>query len=271
MMSLKSRVMMAGIAGLLTLSACNAEESTKSVSDKAVVTVNGTPISETQVDALIKSQGQKDTPELRKAVRNDLVSRALIAQEANKKGMDKDVDVKAQMDLATQLVLVRAYLQDYVKSHPISDSAIKAEYDKIKAQMGDKEYKVRHILVDSEAAANDIEAQLKKGAKFDKLASEKSKDPGSKDKGGDLGWIARGNVVPAFGDALAKLKKGETSAPVHSPFGWHVIKLEDTRPLKAPAFDAIKDGLMKRLEQQEVQKAVEELRAKAKIEDTSAK
>jgi peptidyl-prolyl cis-trans isomerase C len=258
MKSLKARLLLAGCAGMLTASACFAD-----------VTVNGTPISESLVGILAKeraAQGQPDSPELRHAIRDDLIAREVVSQEAKKRGLDKDPEVAAQMHLATQSVLVRAYLQDYVKNHPVSESALKAEYEKIKVAMGDKEYQARHILVGSEAEAKDIIAQLKKGAKFDKLASEKSQDPGSKARGGELGWIARGNVVPAFGNALASLKKGEISEPVQTQYGWHIIKVEDIRPLKSPAFDSVKEALRQRLEQQEIQNAIADLRKQAKIE-----
>ncbi|MGD9787378.1 MAG: peptidylprolyl isomerase [Sulfuricellaceae bacterium] len=258
MKSLKARILLAGFAGMLSASTCFAD-----------VTVNGTAISESLVGVLAKeraAQGQPDSPELRRAIRDDLIAREVVSQEAKKRGLDKNAEVAAQMQLASQSVLVRAYLQDYVKNHPISDSAVKAEYERIKVAMGDKEYQARHILVNSEAEAKDIEAQLKKGAKFDKLASEKSQDPGSKARGGELGWIARGNVVPEFGNALAKLKKGEVSDPVQTQYGWHIIKLEDIRPLKSPDFNSVQEALRQRLEQQEIQGVIADLRKQAKIE-----
>lgn len=259
MSSLKSRILLAGCAGLLSTSISFAD-----------VTVNGATISEAQVNLLVKertAQGQPDSPELRKAMREDLIAREVVSQEAKKRGLDKNPEVAAQMQLATQGVLVRAYLQDYIKNHPVSESALKAEFERIKAAMGDTEYQARHILVDDQDEAKDIYAQLKKDPKkFDKLAKEKSKDPSSKSKGGELGWIARGNVVPQFGDALAKLKKGEISEPVQTPYGFHIIKLEDVRPLKAPPFDNVKNSLRQRLEQQEIQKAVADLRKQAKVE-----
>ncbi len=175
------------------------------------------------------------------------------------------------MEMVKQGVLVRAYLQDYIKNNPVSDDLLKAEYDKIKSQMGDTEYKVRHALVATEADAKAMIDQLKKGGKFDKLASEKSQDPGSKAKGGDLGWISTGSVVKPFGDALKQLKKGQyTTTPVQSQFGWHIIKLEDTRPVQAPPFEEVKNNLRQRMQQQQAEKAVLALRGTAKVEDKSA-
>ncbi|TCV86711.1 peptidylprolyl isomerase [Sulfurirhabdus autotrophica] len=280
MPSKTSRLALLLISSMLTLSACNAQEPAKNTAkeataavktaSKAVVSVNGIAIPQDRIDFFVKqtvSRGQADSPELRKAVTNELISRELMSQEATKKGLDKDAEVAAQIDLAKQTVLVGAYIQDYLKANPVSDDLIKAEYDKLKAQIGSKEYKVRHILVEKEAEAKDIIAQLKKGAKFDKLATEKSKDTGSKAKGGDLNWMTPSNVVKPFGDAMMKLKKGQyTQEPVQSQFGWHVIKLDDERDLKAPTFEEVKPQLAQRLQQEQIQKGITELRTKSKIE-----
>jgi peptidyl-prolyl cis-trans isomerase C len=271
-MSLKmSRLAIAVISGLITLSACNAQEPAA----KSGVTVNGAAIPQARIDLLVKeriSQGQPDTPELHKAITEDLVNRELLAQAAVKKGLDKNPDIAVEMDLAKQAILIRAYLQDYAKAHPISDDMVKAEYDKIKAALGDTEYHVRHILVPTEAEAKDIIAQLKKGVKFEKLAKEKSKDAGSKPNGGDLNWITPANVVKPFADAMVKLKKGEyTKEPVQTQFGWHVIKLEDERAVKAPPLEQVKPQLTQRLQKEMIAAAVSELRAKAKIEEPEAK
>lgn len=164
-------------------------------------------------------------------------------------------------------MLIRAYLEDYFNKHPITDQAVKQEYDRVKAQLGDKEYRARHILVETEAEAKSLISQLKGGASFEKLAAEKSKDPGSKENGGDLGWNAPSSYVKPFADALVKLQKGQmTPQPVQTTFGWHVIKLEDVRPLKAPPLEEVKDNIRQQLQQQELMKLVSQLRQKAKIE-----
>jgi len=166
-----------------------------------------------------------------------------------------------------QDILVNAYVQDYLERNPVTEDTLKKEYERIKTQLGGREYKARHILVESENEAKDVIAQLKKGASFEKLAAERSKDTGTKDKGGDLDWSVPGNYVKPFGDALAKLKKGQmTDAPVQSNFGWHVIRLEDERAYQAPAYDAVKQNLQRSLQQQMVQKMLAELRSKAKVE-----
>lgn len=231
--------------------------------------VNGKPISKNQIDFFIaaqKAQGRPDSPELRNAVREEVIRREILAQEAQKQGIDKQSDVKAKMDLARQSVLIQAYLDGYVKAHPISEDSLKKEYETVKLQLGDKEYKARHILVDSEADANAIIAKLKAGEKFDTLATQ-SKDPGSKDKGGDLGWSVPSSYAKPFADALQKLNKSQyTEAPVKSDFGWHVIQLDDTRALKLPEYDEAKPQIQQRLQQQLVEKQVMDLRSKAKVE-----
>lgn len=237
---------------------------------EAVAKVNGVTIPQSKFDILLKSalaQGQPDSPELRSRLREELVNRELMVQEALKKGLDKSPDVATQIDLQRQGVLISAYLQEYFKTSPISDEMMKKEYENAKAQTGGKEYKARHILVKQEDDAKQIIAQLKKGASFEKLAAEKSEDTGSKSKGGDLDWSPPNRYVKPFAEALTKLKKGQlTDTPVQSPFGWHVIRLEDERPFKVPGFDDVKASIQQSLQNQAVQKAVADLRAKAKIE-----
>lgn len=231
--------------------------------------VNGKPISKSQMDffmATQKAQGRPDSPELRAAVREEVVRREILVQEAQKQGLDKKGDTQTKMELARQGVLINAYIENYVKAHPVSDADIKKEYDNAKSKLGDKEYKARHILVETEDEAKDIIAKLKKGEKFETLAAQ-SKDPGSKDKGGDLGWASPATYVKSFGDALLKLNKGQyTDVPVKSDFGWHVIMLEDTRALKMPSFDEAKPQIQQRMQQQLVEKHVMDLRTKAKVE-----
>jgi peptidyl-prolyl cis-trans isomerase C len=216
-------------------------------------------------DAMLKdrlAQGQPDTPELRAAIRDELNTRELLVREAKKKGVDKQADVKSQIDLMGQTVLVRAYVADWMKDHPIPDAQLKTEYDKIKAQIGDKEYKVRHILVEKEDEAKEIIAALQKGDKFEKLA-DRSKDPGSKANGGDLDWNAPGNFVKPFSDAMVKLPKGKfTTQPVQTQFGWHVIQVDDIRDAKVPGFDEVKPQLAQRMQSAQLEAYFKELRSK---------
>jgi peptidyl-prolyl cis-trans isomerase C len=208
------------------------------------------------------AQGQPDSPELQKAVRDELNTRELLVREAKKQGVDKNPAVKTEMDLAAQTVIVRTYMADYLKAHPVSDAALRKEYDQIKSQIGDKEYKVRHILVENEAEAKEIIAALQKGEKFEKLA-ERSKDTGSKINGGDLDWNAPANFVKPFSDAMIALPKGKfTTAPVQTQFGWHVIEVTDIREAKVPPFDEVKPQLAQRMQGQVVDAYLKELRAK---------
>jgi len=237
--------------------------------DKSAAMVNGVSIPQARIDLRVKvaaAQGQADSPELRNAIREDMINLEVMVQEAAKAGLDKNADVVQQVELARQQVLVGAFVQDYAKNHPVSEDQLKQEYDQLKTKLGDKEYNARHILVATEAEAKDIIAQLGKKAKFEKLAA-KSKDAGSAAQGGSLGWALPSNFVPPFANAMLNLKKGEyTKEPVQSQFGWHIIKLDDMRDLKVPPFEELKPQLQQRLQQQAVQKLIADLRAKAKIE-----
>jgi len=234
-----------------------------------VARVNGVAISQQHFDLLIKNlvaQGRPDTPELRDAIKQQMISRELMVQEAAKRGLDKSPETAARLSFSRQDVLSNAYIQEVLRANPITDDTVKKEYERIKAQSA-KEYKTRHILVEKEDEAKDIIAQLKKGASFEKLAAEKSIDPGSKANGGDLDWSMPSRFVKPFGDAMAKLKKGQTTdTPVHTNFGWHVIRVDDERAAKLPGFDEAKAQLQQGLQNQAVEKAIAELRAKAKIE-----
>ncbi|MFO1305595.1 MAG: peptidylprolyl isomerase [Burkholderiales bacterium] len=219
-----------------------------------------------QFDMMLKermAQGAPDTPELRNAIREELNTRELLAREAKKANLDKNADVKQQMDLASQTVLVRAYVTDWIKKNPIPDAELKKEYDAIKAQMGDKEYKVKHILVETDGDAKAAIAELQKGAKFDDLAKARSKDPGSKDRGGDLDWNAPGGFVKPFSDAMVATPKGKfTATPVQTQFGYHVILVEDVRDAKVPSFEEVKPQLAQRVQAAQLDKYFKELRAK---------
>jgi peptidyl-prolyl cis-trans isomerase C len=234
------------------------------------ISVNGVVIPQAHFDAMNKEReasGQPASADVANAIREELISREVLAQAAKKKGLDKDATVAAQMDMARQAVLIRAYFDDFVKANPVTDEKLKANYQQFVAQMGDMEYKARHILVDKEDDAKAIIASLKRGDAFDKLAKEKSKDTGSKDNGGDLDWGPAGRYVPEFGNAMKALKKGETTdVPVKSPFGYHVIRLDDSRAMKVPTYDEVKDNFRQRAQQEQVSKLVQELKSKAKID-----
>lgn len=241
---------------------------TASAAGSTFVTVNGVAISQSLADAFIAEQtakGAQDTPELKNAVREELIRRELLVQEAKKAGLDKKSEVAAQADAARAAIYIRAYIQDYLKKNPIADAQLHAAYEKMKTQLGSTEYKARHILVKTEEEAKAIIDNLGKGAKFDELAKQ-SIDPGSKDKGGDLGWASAGNFVKPFSEALTALAKGKyTETPVKTEFGYHVIELEDSRPLNVPAFEELKPRLLQQAQGEQINKMVEALRGKAKV------
>ncbi len=235
------------------------------------VVVNGVSIPQTRIDAMNKeltAQGQPDTPERAQAVKEELINREILAQAAAKRGIDKNPDVAAQMDMARQAVLVRALFESEVKANPISDAQLQQQYESFKLTMGSSEYKVRHILVDKEDDAKAIIADLQKGGDFAKIAKEKSKDPGSKENGGDLDWGPSARYVKPFADAVTTLQKGQTTTtPVKTDFGYHVIRLDDVRPMKVPDFNEIKEQFKQRAQQAQIQRFVLDLRQKAKIEE----
>ena len=279
MMSIKPLILLLSAASLLTLSACNSKDNAKSAApaskDAAVATVNGIVISNSRIDMIAKQgngAGHPDSPESRKAILDQLIMQMLVAEEAVKKGLDKSPEVAEQMEVLKQSVLANAYVQDYIKHNPVSDDVLKAEYDKIKAGITGTEYKARHILVATEAEATDIIAKLKKEpGSFEKMAMEKSLDTGSKARGGDLGWFDLSKMVPEFGAAVSKLDKGKFSEePVKTQYGYHVILLEDSKPIEAPPFDEVKTSLARTLQQQNLKKWLDDLKAKAKIEIAGA-
>jgi peptidyl-prolyl cis-trans isomerase C len=259
-----SRLTALGICGLIAATTVQAQ------SGSSLAKVNGVAIPQSRLEFIVKArtlQGQPDSPETRKTLREDLITEEVIAQEALKKGLDKDPDFITQLEMARQTALVRAYQVDYIKNHPVSDEELRKEYEAVKAQMGDKEYKAHHVLVGSEAEAKDIIARIKKGTKLEKIAQEKSLDTGSKAKGGELEWSPAASYVQPFGEALTKLSKGQlTEQPVHTNFGYHVIRLDDVRPLKVPPFEEIKQNLAQRVLQRQFAASVNDLRGKAKVE-----
>lgn len=266
MRNIKTRIALLALGSLVLLNACNAQDD-KKANDAVLVTVNGTDIRQSQLDGMMRqglSQGAPDSPEMRKAIMDELISRELARQEAVKKGLEKDPEVKQQISQASAEILVRALVQDFIKTHNPTDDQLKAAYDKLKVQMGDQQYNARHILVKTEKEAKDIIAQLNKGAKFDKLAS-KSLDPGSAARGGELGFNPPTAFVPPFSKAMTSLKKGETTkTPVQTQFGWHVIQLIDIKP--SPTFDEVKQKLAPSVQQEQLRKFIDELRTKAKID-----
>ena len=232
-------------------------------------TVNGVAVSQAQLDAILKRRAANkllDTPQTRAAVIDTLINQEVVAQEAIKKGIDRNPEVAAQIDLQRQETLVNAFVQEYMKTNPVNDETMRKEYDRLKPTIPAKEFKVRHILVAKEDEAKEVIAQIVNGASFENIAAEKSKDTGSKGRGGDLDWGPAARYVKPFGDALAKLKKGQmTAAPVQSEYGWHVIRIDDERATKVPTFEEAKPQLQQGMQGPLVQKMLADLRAKAVI------
>ncbi|MVW72471.1 peptidylprolyl isomerase [Bordetella sp. 15P40C-2] len=236
-----------------------------------VATVNGQPITQQSLDQFVKllvSQGATDSPQLREQVKQEMINRQIFVQAAEKDGIAKQPAVQTEIALAREGILVRSLMADYLKKHPITDKQIEAEYNKLKTQQGDQqEYKVRHILVEDEKTANDLLAQIKKDKKkFAELAKKNSKDPGSGANGGELGWASPSNYVQPFAETVSSLKKGQLAdKPVQTQFGWHIIQVEDTRPVEFPPLAQVRPQIEEMLRQQELGKFQKELREKAVI------
>jgi peptidyl-prolyl cis-trans isomerase C len=202
------------------------------------------------------------------SIRDSLISMELLAQEALRRGLDKGPTLNAAIEFQKKELLAQATIEDFARARPITEETLKAEYEKAKAKAGENEYRPRHILVAGEKEAQALIAKLTTGkkAKFEDLAKTSSKDS-SAGNGGDLGWVLPANLVPEFANVMVKLKKGEiTKEPVKTQFGWHVIKLDDSRKLDFPEFDKLKGRIAGQMQQAQVRKFVQELRATAKVE-----
>jgi len=283
---MKKQIATAATAALLTFAALPALA-------QNVAVVNGKPIPKARLTSLedqfeqqAKRMGRPAPPDIKKQLREELISREIFAQEAERQGIPATREFRDQAELMRQTVLINTLFTNYVKQHPVSDAEAKAEYERVTKQMAEqasgKEYKASHILLPVKeggddaavkAKAEDLIAQLKKGAKFETLAKQNSKDPGSAERGGDLGWATPKTYVPEFAEALSKLEKGQTTeTPVKTQFGYHIIRAEDIRdakPPEPPAFDAVKPQLVQQLEQQKVSAFQKALRDKAKVEGKS--
>lgn len=232
--------------------------------------VNGKAVPKTRMDALAQQvvrSGRPMTPDVEAQIKEEVIAREIFMQEAQKRGLDATDDFKAQLELARQTILIRELFSKFQETNAVTDADIKAEYDKFVAANGGKEYRSRHILVETEDQAKAIYASLKKGAKFEDIAKKQSKDPGSGAKGGDLDWAAPGNFVKEFSDAMVGLKKGETrTSAVKSQFGFHIIRLDDIREAQLPKLEEVKPQISQQLQQQRMATFQQEMRAKAKVE-----
>jgi len=247
-----------------------AKPAAKGAPKDALATVNGVAVPASRMEFMMRQQasrGAPDNEQMRAAMRDELINREIVMQEAQRAGVAKQPDVQAQLDIARQEILVGAYLRDWVRKHPVSDADVQKEYDRAKTRTGDREYRARHILVETEEEAKGLIGQLRKGAKFAELAARHSKDSNNKDQGGDLDWSVPSAYDRAFADAMVKLEKGRfTETPVQTKFGYHVILLEDVRPVKFPSLAELKPRIQQQITQNRVEEMVRGLRAKAKVE-----
>lgn len=237
---------------------------------RAFVTVNGEPQSLARAEVLLREQiarGAPNSPQVQAAVREALVTQALMAQAAVKEGLDKLPLVQAQMELARQSVLIQAWQQQTAQSKEVSDEDLRVEYERQLKLLGPKQYRLRHILVNEEDTAKLLLERLRSGGKLADLAGEYSRDDATRGTGGLTDWLAQGEMQPALLKAVDSLKAGQLAlAPVRGPAGWHVVALEDERAFTPPARDTLRPQLLRAIAQQRIQSAVEQLRQTAKVE-----
>ena len=262
------------LTALLALGACapqgTGSTAASATAPKPVATVNGVALSRDVFDFLAKSGakgGAELTAEQKNQALDSLVRAEVVAQQAEKDGLDKKGDAVSQLALARLQILEQASMSNYLKDRKPTDAELKGEYDAQVAAMAKTQYHAHHILLKSKDDADKVIAQLKKGAKFEVLAKTLSSDTGSKTNGGDLGWFSPAGMVKPFADAVQAMKKGETSAaPVQSDFGWHVIRLDETRESTPPAFDTVKDRLVQIVEAKKFKSYQDDLIKAAKVE-----
>ena len=263
----------AALAVAFSLAGCAKNESPSKANENIVAKINGKAVSneafESFATMVARRPASELTPEQRGQVLDNYIAMQLAAATAEKDGLAKKPEVENQIALTRMNLLSDALFKKYLDDHPITDDELKAEYESQVAGVG-REYKARHILVESRAVADDLLAQLNKGADFAKLAEKNSVD-GSAKQGGDLGWFNLKTMVPQFSAAVSKLEKGKiTDSPVQTQFGWHIIKLEDTRAPAPPAFDDVKDQVKQLIQRKKIQAYVEDLKKTAKIEKIDA-
>jgi peptidyl-prolyl cis-trans isomerase C len=238
-----------------------------------VASVNGTAITQGLFNLTIRAlvnQGQADSPELRQAVKNDLINKELLAQEATRLGLANSIDFPDQIAQLRQNLLLQAFLESHFKKNPITDVQLREEYDRQRKLMGDTsnafQYRVSQIVVSTETDAMDLIRRLQKGELFGRLAQEFSLDTASKPQGGSLGWMMTGQLIPAVASVLPTMAKGAiTPKPIQTPAGWVILKLDDKRAFKIPTFEESKPQLQQALVQQYLGQAIQGLRNNAKI------
>jgi peptidyl-prolyl cis-trans isomerase C len=250
-----------------------ADKPTKSNDVDFFATVNGTPLTNGLLDLNIKSslaQGQKDSPELKNALKDELINPELITQEAMRQGLDKEIDFRDQIAQLKQTLMIQAFLENYFQKNPITDVKLREEYDRQRKLIGDgassNQFRISQIIVSNETDALDLTRRIQKGELFGKLAQEYSIDQASKANGGQLGWVLPGQVVPPVANVMVNLNKGAVAnAPIQTQGGWVILKVDDKRPFKLPTFDEAKPQLRQAVIQQYLTETVKKLRESAKI------
>lgn len=261
-------------AGLVTSAVIVAGEAQPPADHDTLVIVNGVAISRAELDANVAAaigEGQPDSPALRQTWADELVSRELLVQEAQRRKLDERPEVRAELEKVRRFVLVQTMLEDYARAHPITETALHDAYNHEKATLAKRhdssEYRLRQILVPTEGSARDAMRRLAAGESFERLAAELSMDPLSRDKGGDLGWVLPTQLVSPLDAAVRALGgKGVAAKPVVSPLGWHVIEIEDTRAFRMPSFEESRGRIAQELALQQRQALVAELRERARIQ-----
>jgi peptidyl-prolyl cis-trans isomerase C len=266
------------LAGVLTaLAACQPKgASTTAAADTspALATVNGTPITQNFFNFYIKAiSGKKPgdlSPDQQSQALDNLIRAQLVAQQADKDGVEKSADTTDLLELTRLNVLQQTMEERYLKDKQPTEQELRAEYEKQVGALPKLEYHARHILVATEPFAQGVVQNLEKGAKFEDVAKKESMDS-SKDNGGDLGWFTPDRMDKSFADAVVALKPGDyTHKPVQTQYGWHVIQLVDTRPLSPPPFDQVKQRLAQVVQAKKFKAYTDDLISKAKIDRTSA-
>lgn len=236
----------------------------------AMATVNGTAIPLSLFEGNVQvnvARGQRDSAELRQVIREELIAREVLAQEATRLNLDKTPEAQDQWAQIRQTFMVDLLLNDDLRKTPITDAKIKAEFDRQVAALKDQQqYKISLIVSATEADAKAILARLRKGESFAKLAAEKSLDA-TKEKGGDVGWVLPTQILPAISNVMVNLNKGTlVAAPIQTQAGWNVIKVEDKRPFQAPSLAEASNEVRATLIQQQRADLVKRLRDAAKVQ-----
>jgi peptidyl-prolyl cis-trans isomerase C len=238
--------------------------------DPVVAKVNGTEIRQSDLNAAEEDLGQNAAQMPPEAKRDYLITYVtdmmLVAKAAEDKKMADGADFKRKLALARTKLLMEAVLQAEAKTAATDDAMRKVYDEAIKQVTTEEEVSARHILVESEDEAKKILADLKKGGDFAAIAKEKSKDPGSKENGGDLVYFSKDQMVPEFAEVAYKLDKGQLSDPVKTQFGWHIIRVDDKRKKPAPAFEQVKEQVEAFVVRRAQAEMITKLRASAKIE-----